>query len=83
MPSSSARAAAARKRKGVAHAESAPKKQPKVTQQERVEWALSRVRAAQFRMNLHKEDRALALAVTARKQEYERELLALAAITSR
>lgn len=48
-----------------------------ITQAERVSWALTRIRSAQFRANMDKDDRALALAVVARQQEYERELRAL------
>ena len=63
------------------YAKSVPRKQPKVSQAERVSWALARLRAAIFQRNLHKEDRALALAVESRRAEYDRERETLARST--
>jgi hypothetical protein len=59
------------------------RKQPTVTQEERVGWALTRVRSMRARLAAHPEDQVLRLALASRIAEYERERLTLERITQR
>jgi hypothetical protein len=59
------------------------RKQPAVTQEERVGWALTRVRSMRARLAAHPEDQVLRLALASRIAEYERERLTLERITQR
>jgi hypothetical protein len=59
------------------------RKLPKVTQEERVGWALTRVRSMRSRVAAHPEDQVLRLALASRMAEYERERLTLERLTQR
>jgi hypothetical protein len=59
------------------------RKQPKVTQEERVGWALTRVRSMRSRVAAHPTDTLLRAALAARQADYERERLALDRINQR
>lgn len=54
-----------------------------LTQEERVAFALTRLRSARSRAAAHPDDTALRLAIESRRQEWERELLALERINAR
>lgn len=59
------------------------RKQPPITQEERIAWALTRVRSMRSRVAAHPDDSTLRAALAARQAEYERERVALQRITLR
>jgi hypothetical protein len=54
-----------------------------LTQEERVQYALTRLRSARARAAAHPDDAALRVAVESRRKEWERELLALERVNAR
>jgi hypothetical protein len=71
------------KRRKKSNAKPVARKQPTVTQEERVGWAMARVRSLRMRLVAHPEDQVLRLALASRVAEYERERLTLERLAQR